>query len=224
MSRLFYATRAKLPANPRPGKIGQNEWTNVFLAVGYSASEWPTLGGVFAGWVKKHDDTLFRGLLNLAPENTTAASLGVQCTDAAWPKLPVMLAATRKAARTAPFVSWLNMWQSAPCAFWPARAQRPVPITGAQAPPVLLVDQTLDAPTPYSGSLATRRLFQKSRLVAVPGGTDHASSVDENTCLARYVANYLTRGTLPARATGNRADAARPAPQIAGLNPVERSG
>jgi hypothetical protein len=110
-------------------------------------------------------------------------------------------------------MSWQNFWFNAPCKYWPAKAHKPVRITGAGAPRTLLVDQTEDAATPYSGSLEVRKLFPKSRLIALPGGTSHADSLSGNQCLDDRIAAYLSKGRLPARKAGNRADATcRPRP------------
>jgi hypothetical protein len=74
---------------------------------------------------------------------------------------------------------------------------------GYQAPPILLIDETLDAATPYTGSLWVRHLFPRSRLLSVVGGTSHANSLDGNACEDNAVAAYLAKGTLPARKVGS---------------------
>jgi hypothetical protein len=78
----------------------------------------------------------------------------------------------------------------------------------------LLIDETLDAATPYEGSLEVRRLFPRSSLIAEPGGTTHAGSLLGNACVDDQIADYLATGKLPIRKPGNGADAlCAPLPQ-----------
>jgi hypothetical protein len=71
---------------------------------------------------------------------------------------------------------------------------------------VLLIDQTLDAATPYSGSLHVRKLYPHSSLIAEPGGTTHAASLDGDKCVDDKIAAYLGTGRRPARKPGYGAD------------------
>ena len=113
-----------------------------------------------------------------------------------------------------PFLTWNNVWFNAACLFWPAPSHTPVAVDGSAAPPVLLIDETLDAATPYSGSLKVRSLFPSSVLVASPGGTSHAVSLNGVACVDNTIARYLADGTLPARQPGTGADkTCRPAPE-----------
>ena len=84
-------------------------------------------------------------------------------------------------------------------------------ISGAAAPPVLMISETLDAATPYSGALEARRVFGKSALVEGVGGTTHAGSLSGVACTDDVIAAYLADGTLPARAPGDRSDKQCPA-------------
>ena len=69
----------------------------------------------------------------------------------------------------------------------------------------LLIDETLDAATPYEGSLQVRKLYPNSSLIALPGGTSHANSLSGDACLDDQIADYLATGKLPARKPGNGA-------------------
>jgi hypothetical protein len=72
-------------------------------------------------------------------------------------------------------------------------------INGHGISSALLIDETLDAATPFPGSLEVRKLFPHSVLLAEPGGTTHADSLSGNLCVDDTIANYLASGTLPAR-------------------------
>ena len=71
----------------------------------------------------------------------------------------------------------------------------------------MLIDETLDAATPYEGSLTVRTLFPRSSLLAEPGGTTHAGTLFGNACVDGHIAAFLATGVLPARKAGRRADA-----------------
>ena len=69
--------------------------------------------------------------------------------------------------------------------------------TAASISSALLIDETLDAATPFPGSLEVRKLFPHAVLFAEPGGTSHADSLFGNLCVDGTIADYLTTGALP---------------------------
>ena len=75
-----------------------------------------------------------------------------------------------------------------------------------EAPPALFIDETLDAATPFPGSLEARKLFPNAGLIAEPGGTTHADSLFGDHRVDDQVAAYLLDGTLPARRPANGPD------------------
>ena len=79
-----------------------------------------------------------------------------------------------------------------------------------------MINETLDAATPYPGSLEVRKRFPAASLIAVPGGTTHSNSLNGNACVDDAIADYLLTGAKPARKSGNKADlecAALPQPE-----------
>jgi pimeloyl-ACP methyl ester carboxylesterase len=211
VKKLWYATRVKLAHSPADGKIGASEWTDAFLYAGYYQFTWTDLADVFAGYINQGDvanlEQHYLDANGFGDDSGYAMYLAVQCTDVQWPS------SWRKWERDnwkvyakAPFETWANAWYNAPCRDWPAPAQRPVEIEGQDVQSVLLIDETLDAATPYEGSLYVRKLFPHSSLIALPGGTSHANSLNGNACLDDQIAAYLKSGILPARVHGNRAD------------------
>ena len=159
----------------------------------------------------------YDGSASVNDDNGYAIYLAVGCTDAAWPQ-PVsrVLADNVRVARTAPFETWGNAWFNGPCSFWKAPGRTPVPITGRGAPPILMVNETLDAATPYAGALEARRIFPGSVLIEGVGGTTHAGSLSGVACTDNTIADYLTSGALPKRVAGNRSDKrCEPVPQPA---------
>jgi hypothetical protein len=83
-----------------------------------------------------------------------------------------------------------------------------------------MINETLDAATPYAGSLEVRKRFKNASLIAVPGGTTHSNSLNGNACVDDAIADYLLTGAKPVRKPGNRADlecAALPEPEPAAV-------
>ncbi len=59
----------------------------------------------------------------------------------------------------------------------------------------VLIDETLDAATPFTGSLEVRKLFPHAVLVAEPGDTTHAETpTGEDPCVDDTIGNYLATG------------------------------
>jgi pimeloyl-ACP methyl ester carboxylesterase len=214
----WYHIRHRLTAHADHG-IGPDEWTDIFLGAAYYQSSWIELGDLFARYVHHH---AYRGLRNafrvadgLGNDNEYAVYTAVECTDTAWPtSWQRWTSDNTRVNRKAPFETWANAWYNAPCVYWPAPAHQRVAITGKGAPRALLVDESGDGATPYRGSLEVRKLFRRSSLIALPGGTSHANSLYGDSCLDNRIAAYLRSGRLPMRKSGNRADATcRPLPR-----------
>ena len=202
---------ARLAAKPANGVFGSAELADTLLYAGYSQSLWPDLGSAFSDAAKgdtAQAQAYWKAYNETTDDNGYAMYLAVECTDQAWPgEWSTWAADTRRVAGSAPFETWANTWFNAPCRTWPAKAGTPVDVDGAKVAPILMIDETLDAATPYAGSLAVRKLFPKARLLAEPGGTTHADSLSGNACVDQTVASYLDDGSLPARKAGETADA-----------------
>jgi pimeloyl-ACP methyl ester carboxylesterase len=213
VEKLYYSELAKLAKKPAGGKIGADEWTDIFLQAGYYVFGWEDVANAFSGYVNKGDwaplKTLYDGSNPQGPgaDNGFAMYLATQCTDVQWPKSYFTWRIDNwKTYAIAPYETWDNNWFNAPCLTWAGKAGKPVGINGAKAPAILLIDETLDAATPYSGSLEVRSLYPKSVLIEGVGGTTHAGSLDGVACTDDKVAAYLADGTLPARVAGNTSD------------------
>lgn len=85
-------------------------------------------------------------------------------------------------------------------------AGTPVKVDGGHAPGILLIGETLDAATPYIGSLTRRGEFPNSALVEGVGGPTHSGSPNGIAYVDNTIADYLTTGVLPARVPGDRSD------------------
>lgn len=220
VEQLYYAEQDRLRRYPAGGVVGPDEWVDAFLQAGYYEQTWVGTAEVFASWVNDHKSgpliEAYRSADGVGEsDNGFAVYNAVQCTDVQWPQQFATWRQDNWAVhRDAPFETWANAWFNAPCLTWPAKAGTPVAVDGKGVAPVLLVGETLDAATPYAGSLEVRRRFPASRLIGLPGGTSHANSLYGNACVDDTIADYLLTGALPARKAGGGADkTCQPAPQ-----------
>ena len=213
VERLYYTQQASLARKPAAGVIGPAELTDIFLQSGYYIFGWEEVANAFVAWVTRKDATKLKALYDknnpqtAGADNGYAIYLGVQCTDAKWPKSWSKWKADNvRVNRRAPFETWGNAWYNAPCLNWAGRAADPVKVDGRRTPPILLLSETKDAATPYAGSLEVRKIFPRSVLLEGVGGTTHAGSLFGNQCVDGTIAGYLATGALPKRVKANRSD------------------
>ncbi|MCW7944065.1 peptidase [Streptomyces hygroscopicus] len=200
----WYAMRAALAKSPAQNKVGASELEDTFIPGGYYNGYWPHLAEAFAAYVNDRDpgplvtayDTL--GAVGASGDNGYSVYSAVQCRDASWPR---DWAQWRKDTWTvyakAPFMTWSNAWYNAPCAFWPTKTLRPVSVANDRLPPTLLFQATDDAATPYQGGVTVHHLLGGSSLVVELGGGNHGITLSGNTCLDKYLADYLADGRVP---------------------------
>ncbi|GAA1983368.1 alpha/beta hydrolase [Terrabacter lapilli] len=215
VERTYYRILNQLRAHPQAGgTIGPDEWNDVFVSAAYYVYGWTDIAKAFSAAVNHGD---YRGIKSLwdranpqgpGTDNGYAMYLATECTDAPWPhSWSVWQRDNWRAYDKAPFLTWSNAWFNAPCRTWSGKAaQEPVQVSGRHAPPILLIDETYDAATPYSGSLEVRSLFPRSVLVEGVGGTTHAGSLSGVACTDNTIAAYLATGALPERRPGRRSD------------------
>jgi len=205
----YYRQLHKLNGHPAGGKIGPAEWTDIFTQAAYYVYGWVDVANAFAGWVHNGEVQPLIDLYGSPPfdDNGFAIYLGVSCTDAPWPtNWNVWRRDNWRVYAKAPFLTWANVWFNAPCAFWPAKPGKPVKVDGRKVKSLLMINETLDAATPYSGALQTRKTFPNSVLIEGVGGTTHAGSLSGVTCTDDRIAAYLQTGALPPRRPGNHSD------------------
>jgi len=205
----FARAAANLTAHPltngegRP-LVGPDELADTFLAGGYSNSFWPDLAGALSGYLNNGDGSdlvqLYQSV-GAQGENEFAVYNAVECSDVDWPRSWARWNADmRRASRSAPFETWANTWFNASCAFWPVKGPAvPMRIDGSRLPPILMLQGTLDAATPYQGALVARRRLPTARMVVVEGGGNHGQSLSSppNQCVLGYLNRYLGTGALP---------------------------
>lgn len=204
------ATLSRTPAGN--GVLGPDELIDTILNAGYVASGWPENAAMLSRLINQGDgsDVLSAYEQKNAGadnENQYAVYNAVQCTDMKWPGWPQTLADTQKLNATSPFETWSNTWYNAPCLTWPAAAHTPVTIKAAPGlPKILMIAETFDAATPFSGALAARQLFTTASLIEGVDGTTHAGSLNGVPCTDDVIARYLATGNTPVRKSGNGSD------------------
>ena len=218
VSKRFYGEESYLAKHPiKVGKkaaIGPDEWVDLFLEAGYYEQTWvgnpdePGLGYAFADWINKHNTAARNELVDLyeatdAPgyDNEFAGYLAVECSDTSWPGVKTELNANAHLNKKYPFETWANNWFNAPCypGYWPYSRSKPAKIDLKPVSSGLLIDETLDAATPFEGSEYVRSIFPNSVLLAEPGGTTHADSLFGDLCVDNTIAKYIATGYLPPR-------------------------
>jgi pimeloyl-ACP methyl ester carboxylesterase len=211
--RGYYRLLRELDKHPAAdGRLGPDELGDAMLSAGYYVYDWVDIGKAYAALVNRgQGGDLFRmykgSSMGRDAENGYAVYSAVQCTDAPWPGWGKTRRDSWRTHRKAPFLTWGNTWYNAPCLNWAAPSQRQPRITGRHVNAnVLMISETDDAATPYSGAIAMRELFPTASLIAGVNGTTHAGSLSGVACVDNRIAKYLGSGRVPPRRNGNRAD------------------
>ncbi len=210
---LYFSTLRALDSAPQAdGKIGPDEWTDAFLSAGYYVYGWEDLAQAFSAAINDDDWGPMLSAYDSAngagpgSDNTYANYLAVQCTDTRWPNWHKQRLDNWRMYGQAPFETWANAWYNAPCLTWGARPSHPIKVKGDKAPAILMVAETHDAATPFSGALKARSLFPRSILIEGVNGTTHAGTLSGVSCTDDRIADYLLTGALDPRVPGNRSD------------------
>ncbi|MBF4161585.1 alpha/beta fold hydrolase [Nocardioides acrostichi] len=234
VEKRIAALRTRLTDKPIIG-VGPDELDDAILYAGYYNLTWLQVGHALD--VLKHDGNahpvkrIYRGGAPKGDDNGYAMYLGTICSEAPWPSDWQTWADDTWAVHDqAPFYAWGNTWFNAPCRTWPVASTDPVDVDGSEyTGPVLLLNETYDAATPFSGALQVRQLFPTASLVEGVGGTSHAVSLYGVACTDDTVKNLLKDGSLPPRSEQDGV-ADKKCPPLAPPNPrqarpvIERPG
>ncbi|WP_285641168.1 alpha/beta fold hydrolase [Lentzea sp. NBRC 102530] len=190
--------------------FGSSEFIDVYLFAAYSEQTWPLLAPALSALVNNNDLSMTLGLYSAFygadASNRYSALLAQICTDTSWPSDWNKWKADSWATHAlAPNSTWGNTWFNGPCAYWKHKPGTLVQPGGTGS--ALIVNGTLNAVTPFQGSLEVRSRFPNSALLAVANGISFQSTFAGNACVDNAVAAYLANGTLPARKPGRQADA-----------------
>jgi len=207
----YYQVRARLEKSPVPGPdgrplIGPDELDDTILLGGYLNTLWPEFARALSQYLNSGNADLLTAAYQqegTQDENSFAVYNAVECGDVSWPRnWAKWQADTLRVYQTAPYEAWDNAWFNAACAFWPVSGPaEPFKVNGAKLPPVLMLQGTLDAATPYAGAQNAHKLLPTARMVVVEGGGNHGQSLESpaDSCVDSYLNNYLADGTVPGK-------------------------
>lgn len=192
------------------GRLGPDELTDAMVVAGYSAQSWDSVAHAYARLINEgrgdHLFYLYR-VSNMGDDNLFAVYNAVQCSDVHRPAWSRQRDDAWAIYNKFPFLAWDNTWFNAPCRSWPVAGGHRFGVDGtAITKPILLINETRDAATPYHGALVVRSMFPTASLIAGKGGTTHAGSLHGVGCVDFAIARYLNSGAVPDRLSGTRAD------------------
>jgi pimeloyl-ACP methyl ester carboxylesterase len=205
----YYQARAKLRQSPVPGPdgrplIGPDELDDTILIGGYANAAWPQYAQALSQYLNAgKTDLLLAAYQQNGTQNENAFAVynAVECGDVNWPRnWAKWQSDTLRVYQTAPYQAWDNAWFNAACAFWPVTGPaKPFQVNGAKLPPVLMLQGTLDAATPYAGAQNAHKLLPTARMVVVQGGGNHGQSLASppDSCVDNYLNTYLVTGAVP---------------------------
>jgi pimeloyl-ACP methyl ester carboxylesterase len=207
----YYRIRTRLGKSPVAGPdgrplIGPDELDDTILVGGYQNIAWPEYAQALSQYLNAGKTSLLiaayqqNGTQN---ENAFAVYNAVECGDVNWPRnWAKWQSDTLRVYQTAPYQAWDNAWFNAACAFWPVTGPaKPFQVSGAKLPPVLMLQGTLDAATPYAGAQNAHKLLPTARMVVVQGGGNHGQSLASppDACVDNYLNTYLVTGAVPGK-------------------------
>ncbi len=212
--QTFLNTESALNAHPADGVLGGDELLDVFTSAAYYVYGWTDIAQAYSDYLHTGDASelidMYESANPTGPggDNSYAMYLGTQCTDAKWPQSQSKLNKdSERVNKTAYFFTWANAWFNGPCPYWKYPASQPVKVKGSKVHvPILMIDETYDPATPYSGSLYVRSIFPTASLIEGVGGTTHAGTLSGVACTDDAIAAYLLTGAVPSRQPGNHSD------------------
>ena len=143
------------------------------------------------------------------PTGSNQQGNAVQCSDSPNPRPPSVFRALNRSVLASDGPGGLpDLWNDEPCASWPATAADTYtgPWNNPTAAPILVIGNTDDPSTPYSGSVSMSQKLASARLLTVQG-YGHTTLLNPSSCASQYEADYLINGTLPPEGTICQQDA-----------------
>ncbi len=174
----------------------------------YSQDYWPYLNDLFSEAIAGETETAFwladfyysRDVDGTYIDNSLEAFIAIYCVDYPVETDPTVLAEQERLLQDA---SPTTYRPSPPigdttCANWPYKYIGPgiTELTGAGAPPILVVSTTGDPATPYEWGVALADQLESAQLVTF-NGEGHTAYGQGNACIISTVDNYFLTGVVP---------------------------
>ncbi|MEQ1736054.1 MAG: alpha/beta hydrolase [Rhodoglobus sp.] len=175
----------------------------------YSQDSWSFLNDLFSEATDGVTETAFfladyyygRDTDGTYADNSLEAFLAIYCVDYPNETDPAVLAeqevllqqASPTTYRPSPPIGDVT------CINWPYQYQGPpiTALTGAGAPPILVVSTTGDPATPYEWGVALANQLESAQLITF-NGEGHTAYGQGNACITATVDDYFLKGTVPA--------------------------
>lgn len=209
VEQAWLTLRAAARKNPIGGVVGPAELIGFFQGAPYYDSAWAPTAQVWSDYLGGDTQALLDAAApdlsdtagNIRSENSNAVYTAVECADAKWPtSWRKWDRDNTRLHRDHPFITWANAWMNLPCATWSTEQQTPLEVrTGKGLPPVLIVQSTRDAATPYEGAVELHKRFKGSRLITEEGAGSHGVTGLVNPCINERVDTYLLTGKTDRR-------------------------
>lgn len=165
---------------------------------------WPALATALAKAREQNYEPLTNLLLaefgSQDIERNQSGRLVFHCNDAPQRLGGTALAAAARAARaSSPLFGPFLVGLLGVCSSWPAPESPLGRVTGAGAPPLLVLGSVDDPVAPYDGVRALVAVLTSARLISWQSGTH--GSYPASSCITAAVNSYLLAGALPAGGT-----------------------
>ncbi|MFF9559144.1 alpha/beta hydrolase [Streptomyces albus] len=200
--------RATAKKTPIGGVVGPSELLGFFQSAPYYDSAWASVAAVWSAYLKGDEKPLIEAAGpdmsdvagNKASENGNAVYTAVECNDAQWPRdWKTWDRDNTRLHEKYPFLTWSNAWMNYPCAVWPLKQHKALDIRTSTSHPVLIIQATRDAATPYPGGVELHKRLKGSRLITEKDAGSHGITNLKNPCINERVDAYLLKGTVDAK-------------------------
>jgi pimeloyl-ACP methyl ester carboxylesterase len=174
-----------------------------------SVSAWPALASdLQQGWLASSPNAS-------APPATTSAvtalktrrcegneqRLAILCADSPGPPVGAYPRLQHLLLKSGGAVGMPDLWGEEPCATWPVHQVGSYHGPwNAPTKPILVINNTHDAATPFQNAIAMTHDLADARLLAVKG-YGHTAFLNPSTCADNYMTSYFLTGALPAKGT-----------------------
>ncbi len=200
----------------RKGTVGLSEALQGILLTLYGRDSWAYLEVALtrasdpdnpdASYLLMFRDQLRGRELDGTWNDSSAANLAINCADQRQRSKGAFgdLSLVGQWSKTMPFFGEFGALGLPGCYLWPEARWPLEAVTAKQftkVPPILLVNATHDAATPYANAKEIAELLPESSLITVES-ENHTSFAQGEPCVDAAVADYLLSGRLPAKPSG----------------------
>ncbi|WP_406002203.1 alpha/beta hydrolase [Streptomyces sp. NBC_00829] len=209
VEQQWVTLRATAKKNPLGGVVGPAELLGFFQSAPYYDSSWVPVASAWSKYIAGDTQALVDAAApdmsdikgNISAENGNAVYTAVECADAKWPtSWKKWDRDNTRLHEKYPFLTWSNAWMNLPCATWGSKQHTPLDVkTGKGLPPVLIVQSTRDAATPFEGAVELHKRFKGSRLITEKDAGSHGVTGLVNPCINSRVEAYLLSGKVDSR-------------------------